>query len=93
MADIQVDDGIFGLFGAKDPYSSAGQSLAVVTSDRAAAIQALVRVSQRWTLIGINGHEFATFDELLSEYVQPGDAVLGERRVRSRRRAAADARH
>jgi hypothetical protein len=67
VADIRVDAGIFGLFGAKDPYSSAGQDLAVVTSDRAAAIQALVRVAQWWTLVRIDGHEFATFDELLAD--------------------------
>ena len=50
-----------------DPYSSAVQDPAVVSSDRAAASRSLVAVTQRWMLIRVDGHEFATFEQMLAD--------------------------
>lgn len=65
MNDIHVDKDVFGPMNPADPFSSSDEGLAVVTTSREEAIEALARTTQRWMLIRLDGYEYATFAEML----------------------------
>lgn len=65
MTGIQVNGDVFGRMNPADPYSSADEFVAVVTRSRDEAIEAMAKTTQRWMLIRLDGHEYATLDELI----------------------------